>query len=86
MVLNTEGYTTLLQMVKHLHVLQGGLLSLYVQQGGISEVLLRCHLNCCHLLPYQKLSTENRKPVFDSQNRNNPVLHCFGDTGTQEAV
>lgn len=72
-------------MVKHLHVLQGGLLSLYVQQGEISVVLLRCHLNCYCRLPYRKLSTENRKHVFDSQNRNNPVLYCFGDTGTQEA-
>lgn len=48
-------------MVRYLHVLQGGLLSLCVQQGEISVVLLTYHLNCfCHL-PYQKLSAENKK-------------------------
>lgn len=47
-------------MVRHLHVLQGGLLSLYAQQEEISMVLLRYHLNClCHL-PYQKFSAENK--------------------------
>lgn len=70
-------------MVKHLLVLLGGLLSLFVQQGEISVVLLRCHLNCyCHL-PYQKLSTENKKHGFYLQNRNNLVLYCFGDTGNK---
>lgn len=66
-------------MVKHLRFLQGGLFSLYIQQGEISVELLRCHLNCCPHLPYQKLSTENKKHGVYSQNRNNSVLYCFGD-------
>lgn len=72
-------------MVRYLHVLQGGLLSLCVQQGEISMVLLRCHLNCfCHL-PYQKLSAENKKKMYFTHSRA-AVLHCFGDTENKRAV
>lgn len=85
-------YSTLLskqkmiQMVKHLHVLQEGLLSLYVRQGEISVALLRCHLNCCCHLPYHKLSTGSKINGVYSQNRNNPVLYSIGGTGHKEAV
>lgn len=71
--------------MEHLHVLQEGLLSLYVQQGEISVVFLRCHLNCCCHLPYQKLSTQNKKHGLYSQNRNNAVPCCFGPTGSKQS-
>lgn len=62
--------------MEHLHVLQEGLLSLYVQQGEISVVFLRCHLNCCCHLPYQKLSTQNKKArvVFTEQKQCSSLL------------